>query len=134
MDTTFDSYKTRDKVFAYIQKHVALNGYSPSVREIAAAVGLSSPASAKFHLRKLQEAGLITMKEGKSRTIKIVPHAGPATNLDVLADMVNKAKTSSSDMVALAERLAEMQRGIIWSTSQWFDYLQREAKPSPKRI
>ena len=34
--------------------------YSPSIREIAWRVGLSSPATVHAHLRKLEDMGLIT--------------------------------------------------------------------------
>ena len=44
-------------------------GYSPSVREIAAAVGLSSPSTVQSHLTKLQNKGLLRKESSRNRTI-----------------------------------------------------------------
>ena len=42
----------------YVNQFIQENGYSPSVREIGAAVGLRSTASVSYHLHALQEKGL----------------------------------------------------------------------------
>ena len=39
----------------YVNQFVQENGYSPSVREIGAAVGLRSTASVSYHLQALQD-------------------------------------------------------------------------------
>ena len=57
------------KIYDYICAYQASNGYSPSVREIAVAVGLKSPSTVHFHLKTLQEAGLISRDSGKTRSI-----------------------------------------------------------------
>ncbi|MBQ1948333.1 MAG: transcriptional repressor LexA [Clostridia bacterium] len=44
-------------------------GYSPSVREIAAAVGLSSPSTVQTYLTKLQNKGLLRKESSRNRTI-----------------------------------------------------------------
>lgn len=44
---------------------------SPSVREIGAAVGLKSPSTVHFHLKGLEEAGVIVKAEGKTRAISL---------------------------------------------------------------
>ena len=43
----------------YVNQFIQENGYSPSVREIGAAVGLRSTASVSSHLQALQEKGLL---------------------------------------------------------------------------
>ena len=43
----------------YVNQFVQENGYSPSVREIGAAVGLRSTATVSYHLQALQEKGLL---------------------------------------------------------------------------
>ena len=42
-----------------IKKFIAKNGFPPTVREIGAAVGLSSSATTHFHLKKLTEKGYL---------------------------------------------------------------------------
>ena len=54
--------RTSDKaqlIVDYVNQFVQENGYSPSVREIGAAVGLRSTASVSYHLQALQEKGLL---------------------------------------------------------------------------
>ena len=57
--------KTRmtERIYEYLQEIIPTQGYAPSVREICAAVGLKSPSTVHFHLKRLQEQGLITLPE-----------------------------------------------------------------------
>ena len=62
-----------DYVNQFIQEH----GYSPSVREIGAAVGLRSTASVSYHLQALQEKGLLQSPGSKGRKRAIVTTVRP---------------------------------------------------------
>lgn len=64
--------KRQQEIFEYIKQYIEQNNFPPSIREIGAAVGLSSPATVHTHLKKLECAGLITTTENKFRTIKIL--------------------------------------------------------------
>ena len=61
--------KTRmtERIYEYLQEIIPTQGYAPSVREICAAVGLKSPSTVHFHLKRLQEQGLIEKGEFKGR-------------------------------------------------------------------
>ncbi len=59
----------QQRIYDYIVDYTADNGYPPSVREIAAAVGLKSPSTVHFHLKALEEAGVINRGSGKTRAI-----------------------------------------------------------------
>ena len=48
-----------DQIVKFVNTFIQENGYSPSVREIGAAVGLRSTASVSYHLQALQEKGLL---------------------------------------------------------------------------
>ena len=58
-----------ERVYEYLQAAIAQQGYAPSVREICEAVGLKSPSTAHFHLKRLQEQGLIDKGDCKGRAI-----------------------------------------------------------------
>ena len=58
-----------ERVYEYLQKAIRDQGYAPSVREICEAVGLKSPSTAHFHLKRLQEQGLIDKGDCKGRAI-----------------------------------------------------------------
>ena len=59
------------KVMDYIRKFSEENGYTPSVREIGQAVGLSSSASVHNHLKNLQEFGFLQRDAAKPRAIEV---------------------------------------------------------------
>lgn len=64
-------------IYDYLMQFSAENGYPPSVREIAAAVGLKSPSTVHFHLKALEEAGVINRSSGKTRAITAVQSQVP---------------------------------------------------------
>ena len=64
-------------IIDYVNQFIQENGYSPSVREIGAAVGLRSTASVSYHLQALQEKGLIQAPEAKGRKRALVTGVRP---------------------------------------------------------
>lgn len=58
-----------ERIYEYLQEIIPAQGYAPSVREIGAAVGLKSPSTVHFHLKRLQEQGLIEKGDFKGRAI-----------------------------------------------------------------
>ena len=59
------------KIYNYIAACIRDQGYPPSVREIGEAVGLKSPSTVHFHLKHLEEAGMIEKGAGKGRAISL---------------------------------------------------------------
>jgi len=59
-------------ILDYVNQFVQENGYAPSVREIGEAVGLKSTASVSYHLRQLQQQGLLHTPGAKGRKRAIV--------------------------------------------------------------
>ena len=66
------------KILEFVTEFVRDNGYAPSVREIGAAVGLSSTASVSYQLKQLQEKGLLSApgNKGVKRAIATTARAG----------------------------------------------------------
>ena len=72
--------RTSDKaqlILDYVNQFILENGYSPSVREIGAAVGLRSTASVSYHLQALQDKGLLQNPGAKGRKRAIVTSVRP---------------------------------------------------------
>ena len=68
----------QQQIYDCIVSFQAGHGYPPSVREIGEAVGLKSPSTVHFHLKGLEEKGLITKAEGKTRAITLsTPYGRP---------------------------------------------------------
>jgi repressor LexA len=59
----------QQEVFDYIKKCIYANGFPPSVREIAEAVGLKSSSAAHAYLLQLEKAGFIRRDPSKTRAI-----------------------------------------------------------------
>ena len=60
------------QILRYITKEIEKNGYAPSVREIGAAVGLSSTATVHTYLNKLEKHGYIKKENQKGRTLRVL--------------------------------------------------------------
>ncbi|MCI8303551.1 MAG: transcriptional repressor LexA [Lawsonibacter sp.] len=63
--------RKQQEVYDFILSFTNEHGYPPSVREIGAAVGLKSPSTVHFHMKGLEEAGVIVKAEGKTRAISL---------------------------------------------------------------
>lgn len=63
----------RDKdVFNAIKIFININGYSPTVREIAKMLDITSPATVQAHINKLKDKRYITLVPNMNRTIRIL--------------------------------------------------------------
>lgn len=60
-------------VLSYIHKQVAAQGYPPTVREICAAVGLSSTSTVHGHINRLIKKGYLKKDPAKPRALEITP-------------------------------------------------------------
>jgi repressor LexA len=67
-----DLTERQKDILEVIRESVKRQGYPPTVREIAAAVGLASPASVQSHLSSLEEKGLIRKGGSKRRALELV--------------------------------------------------------------
>ena len=64
--------KKQSETLTFIKKYMVSHGYPPSVREICAGMGLSSPATAHTHLKELENKGYIRKENSKFRTIELL--------------------------------------------------------------
>ncbi len=64
--------KRQAQIYEFIRTEVTEKGYPPSVREIAEAVGLSSPSTVHTHLQVLEDKGYIKRNLSKPRALEII--------------------------------------------------------------
>ncbi len=72
--------RTSDKaqrIMEFVNDFIQQNGYAPSVREIGSAVGLRSTASVTYHIKALQEQGLLLGSDQKGKKRAIVTSVRP---------------------------------------------------------
>jgi len=98
------------KIYEYIATSIREQGYPPSVREIGEAVGLKSPSTVHFHLKHLEEAGVIEKGAGKGRAITLTqpPAAAPtASVVEEVADRIPVVGNVAAGSPILAQECIE---------------------------
>lgn len=80
------------QILAFIRDYTAVHGYSPTVREIGSAVGMSSTSSVQAHLDRMEDFGIISKGNGP-RTITILDdQLAGKTNIPVVKRMTTEDK------------------------------------------
>ena len=79
--------KMQQKIYEYIASCIRDQGYPPSVREIGEAVGLKSPSTVHFHLKHLEEAGVIEKGAGKGRAITLTEPPAPEDRVPIVGNV-----------------------------------------------
>lgn len=79
--------KMQQKIYDFIVQYIRTQGYSPSVREIGEAVGLKSPSTVHFHLKHLEEVGVIEKGAGKGRAIALTEPPEPEDRVPVVGNV-----------------------------------------------
>ena len=77
----------QQKIYDYIAACIREQGYPPSVREIGEAVGLKSPSTVHFHLKHLDEAGVIEKGAGKGRAIALTAPEVPEDRVPIVGNV-----------------------------------------------
>lgn len=65
-------YKKQKQILDFISQYIQKNGFSPTLQEIADAMGLSSLATVHEHLQTLEKKGVIKKFEGAVRGLEIL--------------------------------------------------------------
>jgi SOS-response transcriptional repressor LexA len=90
--TRFNLTERQAECFRTVERLIAA-GQSPTSREIAKAMGISSPGRVHVLLVALQERGWITFIPKKQRSITIVPGFPAADALTLPADIEERLRT-----------------------------------------
>lgn len=100
-------------VFNYLVKTINENGYAPSVRDIAADLGIKSTSSVHAYLHSLEKNGYIAQEEGKRRTLRLcAPFARGANQVPLLG-----AITAGSPILAVEN--FEGYVDLPWNASKY---------------
>jgi len=65
-------YKRQRQIVDFIAQYIQRNGYSPTLREIADAIGVNSLATVHEHLQALERKRIIRKHEGSARGIELI--------------------------------------------------------------
>ncbi len=72
-------YKKQRQILEFVSQYIQLNGYSPTLQEIADAMSLSSLATVHEHLQALVKKGVIKRFEGAVRGLEILDNSFSTT-------------------------------------------------------
>lgn len=76
------------QMYDYISESISKNGYSPSVRDIMAHLGIRSTSTVHTYIGKLEEKGYIYKDGNKSRTLRTVDgEQGDTVRLPVIGNI-----------------------------------------------
>ena len=79
--------KMQQRIYDFLASYIQSRGYPPSVREIGEAVGLKSPSTVHFHLKHLEEAGVIAKGAGKGRAITLMAQPVPEDKVPIVGNV-----------------------------------------------
>lgn len=79
--------KMQQQIYDFLVSYIQSRGYPPSVREIGEAVGLKSPSTVHFHLKHLEEAGVIEKGAGKGRAITLTAPPVPEDKVPIVGNV-----------------------------------------------
>ena len=79
--------KMQQRIYDFLASYIQSRGYPPSVREIGEAVGLKSPSTVHFHLKHLEEAGVIEKGAGKGRAITLTAPPVPEDKVPIVGNV-----------------------------------------------
>ena len=94
--------KRQREILDYIRREVKAKGYPPSVREIAEAVGLSSPSTVHTHMQVLEDKGYIRRELSKPRALELTD----------LADDVEDGRVCDSERVVKLPLVGRVAAGM----------------------
>jgi repressor LexA len=64
----YDFTDPQARILAYLRAWVADHGEPPSLRQLGRGVGMSSPSSVLYHLRRLEEHGAVRQTDDPRRS------------------------------------------------------------------
>lgn len=97
----------QQQVLEFVRESVRANGYPPTVREICAALDLSSPSTVHAHLANLERRGLLKRDPTKPRALDVVGEQRPARPLPLVGRVAAGAPILAEDNV---EELVDVPR------------------------
>ena len=100
--------KRQSEILDFFKNKTAEQGYPPSVREIAEAIGLSSPATVHAHLAVIEQKGYIKRDKSKQRAVEIILDSPSGTaSLKEMVDIPIIGKISAGTPILAEENFED---------------------------
>jgi repressor LexA len=105
-----DLTKRQDEILTYIKEYIVKSGYPPTVREIAEAIGVNSPATIHAHLENLETKGFIRKQDTKNRAIELLVKNEFIKQNENVVDVALLGKVTAGDPIEAIENPDEYFR------------------------
>ena len=108
----------QENILIFIKKYIAKNDYPPTVRKIAHAVNLSSPATVHVHLKNLIDKGYIKRNKKNKRILELlVPNEfEKVSKNDIMIPLIENNKKNSKFRL-LKETNLDIDKLIAFKTN-----------------
>ena len=111
----------QQRILKFVNEYIMENGYPPSIREIGAAVGISSTSVVSYNLGRLEKGGYISRDREVSRGLKLTPVARAqmtpeaVVRLPLLGRIVagEPIPVPASDFSLMGDETIELTRDIL---------------------
>lgn len=95
--------KRQDEILKYIKEYIVAHGYPPTIREIGAALGISSPATIHAHLKNLEKKGFIRKNDSKNRALELLVKNEFAINDELTVEVPLLGKITAGSPIEAIE-------------------------------
>ncbi len=95
--------KRQEDTLKFIKEYIVSHGYPPTVREIAEAIDVSSPATVQAHLDRLADKGYIKRGSNKNRTIELMVNNEFNQKNDTIIDVPLLGKITAGSPIEAIE-------------------------------
>ena len=96
--------KRQNEILTYIKKYMVSHGYPPTIREIGADLGVSSPATIHAHLANLESKGFIKKEDTKNRAIELLVENEYAIKYEEVVSVPLLGKITAGSPIEAIER------------------------------
>ena len=94
----------QEEILTYLNKYMVSHGYPPTIREIGADLGVSSPATIHAHLANLESKGFIKKEDTKNRAIELLVENEFANKDDDVVSVPLLGKITAGSPIEAIER------------------------------
>lgn len=95
--------KRQDEILKFIKEYMVSHGYPPTIREIGAALDISSPATIHAHLENLKKKGYIKKGDSKNRALELLVENEFAHKDDSVVDVPLLGKITAGSPIEAIE-------------------------------
>lgn len=106
--------KRQEDTLRFIKEYIVSHGYPPTVREIAEAIDVSSPATVQAHLDRLADKGYIKRGSNKNRTIELMVNNEFNKKNDTIVDVPLLGKITAGSPIEAIENPNDFFSLPVW--------------------